>query len=173
METCLQTQMGRSHVEYASSLQNVQQYLSDAGRLNGELTIKAHDAKTWAFPSMFGRVRCQDTAFHFWDAMDDFSQAQLELLFEDQRLYLHNSSGRFGAIPLTVTGSPSRLGCLRLRQAHASELVHQHLQYLLLIARGPFSCCLSRMFPWDTVVTRYDHLLLGHSPCCHRQPFHV
>ncbi|KAK9862508.1 hypothetical protein WJX84_009406 [Apatococcus fuscideae] len=74
------------------------------GRLNGELTVKAHDARTWAFPSMYGRVRCQDTAFHFWDAMDDFSQAQLELLFEDQRLYLHNSSGVFGAIPLTVTG---------------------------------------------------------------------
>ena len=76
-----------------------------AGRLNGELTIKAEDEASWLFPNIYGRVRCQDTAFHFWDAVDDFSQAGLELLFEGQRLYLHNSRGRFGAIPLTVTGA--------------------------------------------------------------------
>lgn len=42
--------------------------------------------------------------FHFWDATDDISGANLDLLFERDRLYLHNTSGSFGAVPMTLTG---------------------------------------------------------------------
>lgn len=49
--------------------------------------------------------RCRDGSFHFWDAVDDFSDANMDLLFEGDRMYLHNASGRFGAVPLTMTGA--------------------------------------------------------------------
>ncbi len=49
-------------------------------------------------------MRGADLAFHFFDAPDDFSRAQLDLLFEGDRMYLHGALGHFGAVPLTLTG---------------------------------------------------------------------
>ena len=54
---------------------------------------------------MCGLCRCRDGAFHFWDAVDDFSNANMDLLFEGDRMYVHNASGSFGAVPLTMTGA--------------------------------------------------------------------
>lgn len=47
---------------------------------------------------------CRDASFHFWDATDDITGASLDLLFERDRLYLHNAAGSFGAVPMTLTG---------------------------------------------------------------------
>ena len=53
---------------------------------------------------MYGSVRARAGAFHFWDATDDFTQVNMDLLLEGDRLYLHNAHGHFGAAPLTMTG---------------------------------------------------------------------
>jgi hypothetical protein len=50
-------------------------------------------------------MRCRGADFHFWDATDDILGADLDLLFEGDRLYLHNASGSFGSVPLTLTGA--------------------------------------------------------------------
>ena len=44
-------------------------------------------------------------SFHFWDATDDITDACLDLLFETDRLYFHNATGRFGAVPMSLTGA--------------------------------------------------------------------
>ena len=67
--------------------------------------MHAHDARTWQLPLFSGRVRCRDMAFHFWDATDDFARADMDLLFEGHRLYLHDARGFFGAVPMTMTGA--------------------------------------------------------------------
>lgn len=69
--------------------------------------MRSYDAATWHFPSISGHVRVSDGAFHFWDAPDDFSRAELSLKFEGDRLYLHHAQGHFGAVPVMVTGAPS------------------------------------------------------------------
>ena len=66
--------------------------------------MHAYDAATWRLPLFGGRVRCSNLAFHFWDATDDFSETQMDLLFEGHRLYLHGANGKFGAVPLSITG---------------------------------------------------------------------
>ena len=48
--------------------------------------------------------RVKDGAFHFWDAVDDFSRTNMDLIFEHDRLYLHDASGHFGAVPMSITG---------------------------------------------------------------------
>lgn len=78
--------------------------LSLTGRFNGEFKMHAYNAATWRLPLFRGRVRCSNMAFHFWDATDDFSDAKMDLLFEGHRLYVHGGSGKFGAVPLTITG---------------------------------------------------------------------
>lgn len=67
--------------------------------------MHAYDAATWRLPLFGGRVHCHDMAFHFWDATDDFSGTKMDLLFEGHRLYLHDASGKFGAVPMTITGT--------------------------------------------------------------------
>jgi hypothetical protein len=74
------------------------------GRVNGTLTIKSKDTASWHFPEFYGRLAVKDAEFHFWDATDDIMDADLDLLFEGKRVYLHNASGRFGEVPLTITG---------------------------------------------------------------------
>ena len=49
--------------------------------------------------------RVKDGAFHFWDAVDDFSRTNMDLIFEHDRLYLHDASGHFGAVPMSITGT--------------------------------------------------------------------
>jgi hypothetical protein len=76
----------------------------DGGRLNGDFIIKSHDVATWRYPEFHGRVEVKDAQFHFWDATDDIFDADLDLVFERDRLYLHRAKGRFGAVPMTLTG---------------------------------------------------------------------
>jgi len=76
----------------------------DAGRVDGELIIQCKDVESWDFPQFHGRVVVRGAAFHFWDATDDILDADLDLLFESDRVYLHRAKGRFGAVPMTVTG---------------------------------------------------------------------
>ena len=60
--------------------------------------------------------RVKDAAFHFWDAVDDFSRTNMDLIFEHDRLYLHDASGHFGAVPMSITGvSPPQKRPLRCR----------------------------------------------------------
>ena len=74
------------------------------GRANGEFIIKMHDFATWHIPEYHGRVAVRGANFHFWDATDDILDADLDLLFEKDRLYLHKAKGKFGAVPMTLTG---------------------------------------------------------------------
>ncbi|KAK9804274.1 hypothetical protein WJX72_004315 [[Myrmecia] bisecta] len=74
------------------------------GRLDGRLELHCHDAATWHFPSFSGRVVCRDGSFHFWDATDDFTSTSLDLVFDGARVHLHRAEGRFGAVPLSITG---------------------------------------------------------------------
>lgn len=74
------------------------------GRANGEFILKMHDLATWHAPEYHGRVAVRGANFHFWDATDDIMDADLDLLFEGDRLYLHKAKGRFGAVPMTLTG---------------------------------------------------------------------
>lgn len=77
------------------------------GRVNGELKLHCHDAATWRFPSFSGNVACRGLDFHFWDAVDDLSCTDMDLVFDRQRLYMHNASGMFGSVPLTLSGESS------------------------------------------------------------------
>lgn len=52
---------------------------------------------------------CRGGEFHFWDSPDDIT-ADMDLLFERDRLYLHNAAGRFGAVPMTLTGGHGQGG---------------------------------------------------------------
>ena len=74
------------------------------GRVSGELRLRSHNEETWRFPSLRGRVKCRGLDFHFWDSPDSLSGANMDLLFEGDRLYLHNASGHFGAVPITLAG---------------------------------------------------------------------
>ena len=56
--------------------------------------------------------RVTDGAFHFWDATDDFSATNMDLLFETDRLYLHKATGFFGAVPMSITGAGHSLCCI-------------------------------------------------------------
>ena len=77
------------------------------GRLNGELKLHCHDATTWRFPSFSGKVACRGLDFHFWDAVDDLSRTDIDMVFDKQRLYMHNASGMFGSVPVTLSGELS------------------------------------------------------------------
>ncbi|KAL6785562.1 hypothetical protein ACKKBF_B00775 [Auxenochlorella protothecoides x Auxenochlorella symbiontica] len=87
------------------------------GWADGELSIVADDALSWRSPRFDGRVRVRRGAFHFWDAMDALTGAELDLVFEERRLFLYGAAARFGALPLEATGDldlAPRGGQLRL-----------------------------------------------------------
>jgi len=71
------------------------------GRVDGELRIHH---KGNGFPDLSGTVKCRDTGFHFWDAPDDLRGVNMDLIFQGQRLYLHNAQGWYGAVPLHISG---------------------------------------------------------------------
>lgn len=105
------------------------------GRLDGELKVHCHDAATWKFPSFAGQVACRGLDFHFWDAVDDLSKTNIDLVFDDQRLYMHNAIGMFGSVPLTLSGG------LILIASHA--IVAPPVQYkkeAATCAKSPCSC---------------------------------
>ena len=68
------------------------------------MRVRCHDAATWRFPTFAGQLACSEVDFHFWDAVDDLSRVNMTLVFDEQRMYMHNASGMFGSIPLTLTG---------------------------------------------------------------------
>ena len=86
-----------------------------AGRVNGKLRIQSHDADTWRFPALRGRLRVAGAGFHFFDAPDDFTDTRLDLLFEGDRLYLHGAQGLYGAVPVTVNGARPSLSLFLCR----------------------------------------------------------
>lgn len=98
--------------------------------------MHAYDAGTWHLPLFGGRVHCSGLGFHFWDATDDFSNADMDLLFEGHQLYLHNARGMFGAVPMTITGASCCCPDLVVasRQEHCSIVAH--LSAILLNSRS-------------------------------------
>ncbi len=61
------------------------------GCVNGEIRIRAYDDRTWYFPEVSGLVRCRGVSLHFWDAPDDIHDADMDLVFERDRVYLHGA----------------------------------------------------------------------------------
>ena len=61
-------------------------------------------------------------AFHFWDATDDFSATDMDLLFEGHRLYLLDARGRFGAVPMSMTGALTRVQVYHIYQLQPNKL---------------------------------------------------
>lgn len=45
-----------------------------------------------------------DVDMHFWDAPDHISKANFELMLDNNRMYFHEATGHFGALPLIVSG---------------------------------------------------------------------
>lgn len=74
------------------------------GQIDGEITLRSFNAETWTFPDIYGKLRCSNGHLHFWDATDDLSDVNMTMLFEGKRMYLHNTKGYYGAIPIQVTG---------------------------------------------------------------------
>lgn len=62
-------------------------------------------------------MACRGLDFHFWDAVDDLSRTDIDLVFDEQRLYMHNASGLFGSVPLTLSGD-SAFPCDTLHAHH-------------------------------------------------------
>jgi len=74
------------------------------GVVDGSLNIKSNSPRTWQLPRIEGHLKAKNVDMHFWDAPDHVSKADFELLFENNRIYFHNASGHFGALPLVLTG---------------------------------------------------------------------
>ncbi|CAM6097615.1 unnamed protein product [Calypogeia fissa] len=72
------------------------------GRASGE--VHAWMLKDDLFPSFGGRVDVKGLDFAIWDAPAAFKGVNGTLFFQGQRLFFHNTSGLYGAIPLQVSG---------------------------------------------------------------------
>ena len=77
--------------------------------------------------------------------MDDFSDANMDLLFEGDRMYLHNASGRFGAVPLALTGSlffVCQLWCaahcsrMAIRAFCSGDTARRHASFFICMRSG-------------------------------------
>lgn len=99
-----------------------------------------HERKPWTL------LRVTDGAFHFWDATDDFSATNMDLLFETDRLYLHKATGFFGAVPMSITGAFHSMCCtdrILDKAARASPLesgLRNHALVIGLNHAGMMSC---------------------------------
>ncbi len=89
-----------------------------AGRLNGELKLHCFDEQSWHFPDFGGSIHVQNGGFHFWDAVDDFTGVEVDLVYDRDRLYLHNAMGNFGAVPLMLSGN----FCSQVEPVSAAQL---------------------------------------------------
>ena len=76
----------------------------NAGQADGEIIIKSDDVQSWKFPKFYGKVQVRNSHFHFWDATDDIFDADLDLVFDCDKLFIHRAKGRFGAVPMTLSG---------------------------------------------------------------------
>ncbi|KAJ4794147.1 embryo defective 2410 [Rhynchospora pubera] len=72
------------------------------GRATGEIHICM--SKGDAFPSIHGHLDVKGISFHILDAPSSFSELTGNLVFRGQRVFLHNTSGWFGAVPLEASG---------------------------------------------------------------------
>lgn len=72
------------------------------GRASGEVQIwmKKEDN----FPNFGGRVDVKGLDFHISDAPASFTGVGGTLFFQGRRLFFHNATGKYGSIPLTVSG---------------------------------------------------------------------
>lgn len=72
------------------------------GRASGELRIwmKKEDA----FPNFGGRLDVKGLDFRIADAPASFTGVGGTIFFQGQRLFFHNATGKYGSIPLTVSG---------------------------------------------------------------------
>ena len=78
------------------------------GILNGECRLKFYDYKTWnRYPDFTGKINCKKGAFHIWDAPDDFEDVDMDLVFENDRMYFLNAEGKYGAVPVSAVGDMS------------------------------------------------------------------
>lgn len=72
------------------------------GRATGEVHICMSKEET--FPSLHGRLDVTGLAFQILDAPSCFSGISASLCFRGQRIFLHNTSGWFGNVPLEASG---------------------------------------------------------------------
>ncbi|MBA0657615.1 hypothetical protein Goklo_009894 [Gossypium klotzschianum] len=56
------------------------------------------------FPSLHGQLDVTGLAFQIYDAPSCFSDISASLCFRGQRIFLHNTSGCFGSVPLEASG---------------------------------------------------------------------
>ncbi|KAJ3694159.1 hypothetical protein LUZ60_009639 [Juncus effusus] len=72
------------------------------GRATGEVHICM--SKGDNFPSLHGQIDVRGVSFHILDSPSSFSELTGSLGFRGQRVFLHNTSGWFGAAPLEASG---------------------------------------------------------------------
>ncbi|XP_047319801.1 protein TIC236, chloroplastic [Impatiens glandulifera] len=72
------------------------------GRASGEVHICMTGAET--FPNLHGQLDVTGLDFQIYDAPSSFSNMSASLCFRGQRIFLHNTSGWFGSVPLEASG---------------------------------------------------------------------
>ncbi|XP_022729806.1 uncharacterized protein LOC111284940 isoform X2 [Durio zibethinus] len=72
------------------------------GRATGEVHLCMSRGET--FPNLHGQLDVTGLAFQIYDAPSSFSEISASLCFRGQRIFLHNSSGWFGSVPLEASG---------------------------------------------------------------------
>ncbi|CAH9099680.1 unnamed protein product [Cuscuta europaea] len=72
------------------------------GRANGEVHICMSRGEN--FPNLHGQLDVSELAFQIYDSPSGFSDISANLCFRAQRIFLHNTNGWFGDIPLEASG---------------------------------------------------------------------
>ncbi|OMO80485.1 hypothetical protein COLO4_24068 [Corchorus olitorius] len=72
------------------------------GRATGEVHLCMSRGET--FPNLHGQLDVTGLAFQIYDAPSKFSDISASLCFRGQRIFLHNTSGWFGSVPLEASG---------------------------------------------------------------------
>ena len=74
----------------------------DSGTLDGALEIDLPEGEY--FPVYRGTIKARDAGFTIDDAPSSFTGVDMDLVFAEDRMYLHNTTGKYGAIPLKASG---------------------------------------------------------------------
>ncbi|XP_021275631.1 uncharacterized protein LOC110410318 [Herrania umbratica] len=72
------------------------------GRATGEVHLCMSTGET--FPNLHGQLDVTGLTFQIYDAPSWFSDISAHLCFRGQRIFLHNTSGWFGSVPLEASG---------------------------------------------------------------------
>lgn len=72
------------------------------GRASGEVHLCMSRGET--FTNLHGQIDVTGLAFQIYDAPSCFSDISASLCFRGQRVFLHNTSGWFGSVPLEASG---------------------------------------------------------------------